>query len=265
MVPVHVEPFETFERSIRRALEATGVPPVLARQRRVVIKPNLVNASAPPVTFPVGAARALVAAVREWSRAEVVIAEGAGDAERSTPEIFRIHGYDRMARDLGVDLVDLNEAPLARLEDPGCRVFPELWLPRIVTESFVISAAVLKAHSLAGVTLSMKNMMGAAPPRFYRRGGYWKKSAFHARMHEAIYELNRHRKPDLALIDASVGLAEHHLGGPPCDPPVGRIVAGSDPVAVDAAGCALLGIDWHDIGHIRLAHGVLGRADLSPA
>ena len=84
-------------------------------------------------------------------------------------------------------------------------------------------------------------------------------------MHEAIYELNRHRKPDLALIDASVGLTEHHLGGPPCDPPVGRIVAGSDPVAVDAAGCVLLGIDWRTIGHIRLAHGVLGRADPSPA
>ncbi len=265
MVPVHIEPFGTFDTAIPRALEAAGAPPVLARQRRVVIKPNLVNASPPPVTFPVEAARALVAAVRGWSRAEVLIAEGVGDAERSTPEIFRIHGYDRLARDLGVDLVDLNEAPLVRLADPACRVFPELWLPRILTESFVISAAVLKAHSLAGVTLSMKNMMGAAPPRFYRRGGYWKKSAFHARMHEAVYELNRYRKPDLALIDGSVGLAGHHLGGPPCDPPVGRVVAGFDPVAVDAAGCGLLGIDWRTIGHVRLAHGVLGRARPLPA
>ena len=260
MKAVHSQEFTDYAESIPRALETAGAADLLAGQRRVLIKPNLVNASPPPVTLPVAAAEALVVAVRRLCDAEVVIGEGTGDAGRETDEIFRIHGYDRLAERLDVPLVDLNHAPLLRLENPACRVFPEFMMPEIVMDSFLVSAAVLKAHSLAEVTLSMKNMLGCAPPAYYQQGGHWKKSAFHARMHEATLEMNRYRTPDLAFIDASVGLAEYHLGGPACDPPPRRILVGRDPVAVDAAGCALLGIDWRSVAHVRDADGLLGRA-----
>nr|WP_279614519.1 hypothetical protein [Desulfonatronovibrio hydrogenovorans] len=62
------------------------------------------------------------------------------------------------------------------------------------------------------------------------------------------------------MIDASVGMAEYHLGGRTCDPPVQRMVAGLDPVAVDSYGAGLLGLSWKDIPHIRMAHSILGRA-----
>ena len=261
MVPVRVEPFRSFEVSVPAALEAVGATAALARQELVVIKPNLVTASPPPVTLPVEAAAALVEFVRRNSRARVVIAEGCGDAGLSTPEVFEALGYRGLARELGVDLVDLNTAPTIRLENPSFRVFPEAWVPELLTRAFVISAAVLKRHSLAEVTLSLKNMMGAAPPGRYGNPGGWKKGRFHARMHRAVFEWASHLTPDLALVDASVGLAEFHLGGPACDPPVGKIVAGFDPVAVDAAGCRLLGLDWRRVEHLRLAYGVLGRAD----
>ncbi len=259
-LPVRDLPFVDYARSVPEALEAIGAPPVLASQRRILVKPNLVNGSPFPVTLPADAVETLVRAIRRWSGAEILVAEGTGDSRLSTGEVFRLQGYDRTARRLGVALVDLNEEPLVRREDPACRVFPEFWLPRVALESFVVSFAVLKPHSLAGVTLSLKNMMGFAPPSRYQQGGAWKKSAFHRRMHESIFELNRYRRPDLALVDASVGLAEHHLGGPPCEPPVGRFLAGFDPVAVDAAGSALLGTEWTRVDHIRMAHGVLGDA-----
>lgn len=259
VVAPHIEPCASFAESVPRALAAIGAEEVLARQRRIVIKPNLVNASPPPVTLPVAFTEALVDAIRSATDAELVVAEGTGDRERDTEAIFRCHGYEELARRKGIPLVDLNEAALVRLENPACEVFPFFMMPEILLDSYVISAAVLKAHSLADVTLSMKNMIGCAPPRYYQQGGHWKKSAFHARMHEAIFDLNRYRLPDLAIIDGSVGLAQHHLGGPACDPPVKKIVAGFDPVAVDAAGAGLLGRDWRQVGHIRLAHGVLGR------
>jgi hypothetical protein len=53
----------------------------------------------------------------------------------------------------------------------------------------------------------------------------------------------------------------NHLSGRLCDPPVGKIVSGTDPVAVDAAGAALLGICWRDVGHLRLTHNELGDAE----
>ncbi len=256
----HIAPFAGYAESLPRALEAIGAAEVLAGQKRILIKPNLVNASPPPITFAVEAARVLVKAIRACSDAPIVIAEGAGDHQLETDAIFGLLGYAELAAELDVELIDLNHAPLVKLENPECRVFPSFMMPEVMLESFVISASVLKAHSLAEVTLSMKNMLGCAPPKYYQQGGHWKKSAFHARMHEAIFDLNRYRKPDLALVDASIGMAEYHLGGPTCDPPVNKIIAGFDPVAVDAAGAGLLGFDWRTIDHIRLADGVLGTA-----
>ncbi len=252
--------FRDYQDSVAAGLDAVGAAAVLGRQRRVLIKPNLVTDAPPPVTLPAACAEAVVRYVRACSDAEVLVAEGPGQVGLSGLDALHLHGYGALARRYAVTLVDLDTAELERLENPASSVFPELWLPRVVLESFVVSAAVLKAHSLAGVTLSMKNMMGCAPAAHYRRGGDWNKASFHARMGASVFELNRYRKPDLALVDASVGLAEFHLGGPTCDPPVNRIVTGFDPVAVDAAGATLLGMDWRRVEHIRLADGVLGSA-----
>ncbi|MEZ4599729.1 MAG: DUF362 domain-containing protein [Syntrophotaleaceae bacterium] len=259
--PCGIENYRSFEKTVPKLLESIGAPAVLARQSRILIKPNLVNGDPPPVTLPVEACAALVKACRTWSSAEIVIAEGTGARHLTTSEMFRLHRYDRLAEKEGVKLVDLNEADLIELEDPGCSVFPVFQMPRLVMESFVLSAAVLKAHSLAVITGSMKNMIGVAPPAYYQKGGHWKKSAFHHQMQTSVFELNCYRKPDLAFIDASVGLAEYHLGGPTCDPPVDKLVAGFDPVAVDAAAAALLGIGWRQVGHLLKAHGVLGFAE----
>ncbi len=256
-----IKNFLSYEETVPELLRAIGAPEVLARQSRILIKPNLVNGSPPPVTLPVAACEALVKACRLWSKATVVIAEGTGERYMTTGDVFRIHGYDRLAETHGVELVDLNEAELVELRDPRCKVFPTFMMPRLVMESFVISAAVLKAHSLAVVTLSMKNMVGVTPPAFYQCGGHWKKSAFHHQAQTSIFELNRYRKPDLAFIDARIGQAEHHLAGPACAPPVNRLLAGFDPVAVDAAGAQLLGIPWQRVGHIKMADGVLGNAE----
>ena len=104
-------------------------------------------------------------------------------------------------------------------------------------------------------------MMGLAPPAHYQQGGHWKKASFHQKIQEAVFDLNRYRTPDFTLLDATVGMQQAHLWGPPCDPPVNRIAAGFDPVAIDAYGCSLLGREWQKIGHLRMAHGELGMAD----
>ena len=110
----------------------------------------------------------------------------------------------------------------------------------------------LKAHSLARVTGTLKNMMGFCQPEYYHSEihGKWKKSVFHGRMQESLIDLNRYLVPDLSVLDASIGMAEYHLGGPRCDPPVDKIVAGYDPWEVDKEAARLLGLSWRDIEHI---------------
>ena len=250
MGELHVVEFTTYEASVPEALDAVGAPELLAKQTAVMVKPNLINSSPPPITTPVACCRAIVDYVRSHSKATVVIAEGCGDAVHDTPAIFEMHGYTRLASELGLELVDLNTAPTTLLRDDTCTVFPEFHMPEIAMSHFIISVPVLKAHSLAEITGSMKNMMGLAPPKHYQRGGHWKKSCFHARMHESIVELNTYRAPDLTLMDATVGMAEYHLGGAECDPPVNKLVAGTDAREVDRVAAGLLGFDWTSIAHL---------------
>jgi uncharacterized protein (DUF362 family) len=259
--PCAMADFVSYSESLPPLLDRIGAREVLAEQQRILLKPNLVNRSPFPVTLPVAAMAVLVDYVQSCSKAELLIGEGTGEVDVTSFEVLRHHGYETLAREKGIKLVDLNEAETVRLNRPDCQVFPEFHLPRIALESFIVSFAVLKAHSLAGVTLTMKNMMGFPSHHHYRQGGAWRKSAFHRRMHRSVFELNLYRRPDLSIIDASVGLAEYHLGGPTCQPPVNKLVTGFDPVAVDACGAGLLGCDWREVEHIRLADGVLGWAE----
>jgi uncharacterized protein (DUF362 family) len=247
---------------VRKMLNKAGLPRVLQDKPRILIKPNLVEAVPPPVTTPVSLVAALVDYLQaEVPEAEIIIGEGCGSLCYGTDHCFDVLGYTGLAAEKGVDLLDLNHAPLTSLRREECRRWPEMHLPTVLFDAFLISVPVLKAHTLAKVTLTMKNMMGAAPPSLYQQNGSWKKSAFHRSIHAAVADLNRYRTPDFTLLDATVGLRRSHLGGPVCDPSPNLLVAGFDPVAVDAFGAGLLDRDWRSIEHIRMVHGELGQAE----
>ena len=258
---VYTSLFTSWQESVPRLLDATGLPDRLAAEKRIIIKPNLVEPLKPPITTPVELIAALVDFIHaSLPHLEIIIGEGCGSSSKNTLQIFDTLGYSKLADRTGVTLLDLNEAPLVHMQDSKCGRWPEMYLPRIVFESFLISVPVLKAHSLAGVTLTMKNMMGLVPPAHYQQGGHWKKAAFHQNIQEAVFDLNRYRTPDFTLLDATIGMQEAHLCGPTCDPPPNRLAAGYDPVAMDSYGCSLLGIKWNSVGHLDMAHGILGSA-----
>ena len=258
---VYTSLFTSWQESVPRLLDATGLPDRLAAEKRIIIKPNLVEPLKPPITTPVELIAALVDFIHaSLPHLEIIIGEGCGSSSKNTLQIFDTLGYSKLADRTGVTLLDLNEAPLVHMQDSKCGRWPEMYLPRIVFESFLISVPVLKAHSLAGVTLTMKNMMGLVPPAHYQQGGHWKKAAFHQNIQDAVFDLNRYRTPDFTLLDATIGMQEAHLWGPTCDPPPNRLAAGYDPVAMDSYGCSLLGIKWNSVGHLDMAHGILGSA-----
>ena len=258
---VYITEFISWKESIPPLLALAGLKEHLAiPDRPILIKPNLVEALPPPITTPVNLVAVLVEHLRTITDARIIIGEGCGALDYETSHVYDELGYTAMAGQLGVELIDLNHGQLVRLSREQCRRWPEIHLPRIALECFMLSVPVLKAHSLAGVTLTMKNMMGIAPPAYYRQGGRWKKSAFHSRIHEAIADLNRYRAPDFTLLDATVGMPQAHLWGPSCDPPVNRLAASYDPVSIDAYGSSLLQRKWQDIRHINAVNGELGQA-----
>ncbi len=244
-------PFVSYGESMPRLLDELGAAALLADQETILIKPNLVNTSPPPVTTPVACCAAIAAYLRRCSDAEIIIGEGCGAPEYDTDHVFEQLGYRELAESMDITLLDLNHAPMIEVKRNDCSLFPSMQLPEIAFESFIISVPVLKAHSLAAISGTLKNMLGLPPPAVYQRGGHWKKSAFHQHMHESITELNRYVTPDLTLLDGRVGLAEHHLGGAECDPPVSMLVGGTDARAVDRRASELLGLDWRHIPHLQ--------------
>ena len=156
--------FTSYRESIPEALDALGAGEVLAKQTAILIKPNLVNASPPPVTTPAACCEAVVEYVKARSPAELMIGEGCGDSVLETDEVFDRLGYREMAARVGVPLLDLNYAPLRKLTNPDCPVFPEMYLPEIAFTHFIISVPVLKAHSLAVITGTLKNMPPVSSP-----------------------------------------------------------------------------------------------------
>ena len=260
---IYTTPFDGgWQKVVDSLLDTARLVKEVKGRKSVLIKPNLVEAQKPPITTPVELIGAIVDYIRERvGGIDIMVGDGTGSLEYDTHHVFRALGYAAMATAKRVRLIDLNEEPSIRVADPRCMRWPEMFLPEVALESYLISVPVLKAHSLAGVTLTMKNMMGICPPAYYQKGGHWKKASFHAGIHEAILDLNRYRAADFTVIDATVGMSEAHLWGPTCDPHPNLLIAGYDPVAVDAYGCGMLGRDWRKVGHIAMAHGELGTAE----
>ena len=251
-----VREFTNFQDSVSRVLDDLDFKTVIGKCAKILIKPNCINNSPPPVTTPVECCEAIIRYIRESGLdLDVVLGEGCGDSCRETFEVFCDLGYDRLARQYDIELADLNNEPLRKLSRSDCRVFPEMNLPEILFDHYVISVPVLKPHTLSRITGTLKNMMGAAPPEYYGgSGGAWKKAYFHNHMQESIIELNRYRMADLSIVDGSVGMAQSHLGGPSCDPPVNRVFGGYDAVRVDHACAGFLGLRVEDVAHIQENH-----------
>lgn len=253
--------FSNWRETVAPLLRQSGLLERVDSAARILIKPNLVENFPPPITTPVALVAEIVSFLRrKRPELRIIVGEGSGSRDYDTFHPFRELGYTRLAEEFGLELLDLNEAPLRRLQLPQCQRWPEMFLPEILFDSFLLSVPVLKAHSLASVTLTMKNMMGCAPPAHYEKGGHWKKSAFHEDVQAAVLDLNRYRTPDFTILDATVGMSEAHLWGPHCHPPPLKLAAAADPVAIDVYGAGLLGRDWRRIGHLHDAHGELGSA-----
>jgi len=258
---VYTTEFISWEKSIPPLLELTELKKHLAGSSQpILIKPNLAEALAPPITTPPGLIFALVKYLQTITDARIIIGEGCGALNYETWHAYDELGYTFQAKEMQIELLDLNSEGLVPLSDRKCKRWPEMHLPRIALECFLLSVPVLKAHSMAGVTLTMKNMMGLAPPSHYRKDNSWKKSAFHRQIQEAVADLNRYRTPDFTLLDATIGMPKAHLWGPSCNPPINRLAASYDPVSIDAYGTSLLQRKWQDIGHIQMVDGELGQA-----
>ena len=227
------------------------------RGRSVVLKPNLVE-------FEPGSSintnpllvHAAYEAFRAMGAASVRIAEGPGH-RRDTLDLADAAGYFKIVPGFEDNFIDLNV-------DEASRIYPKrqfsrlekFYLPNTVLGAdLLVSMAKMKTHHWTGATLSMKNLFGVVPSGIYG----WPKNVLHwAGIHECIADLHAALPRRFAIVDGIVGME----GNGPIQGTaknVGVLVAGRDPIAVDATCCRIMHIDPFRVSYLRLAAGADAR------
>ncbi|MBC7338552.1 MAG: DUF362 domain-containing protein [Firmicutes bacterium] len=243
---------------VARAVEAAGgLERLVGSGARVLVKPNLVAVPPHPrngaVTW-VEVTRAVADLVRDLG-GDPVIADSAA-VGACTGDVMAVCGYDAL-RDAGYRVVDLKAGEEVEVEVPGGLVVKRLVTYRPVVEADVIvSVPVLKTHDQLGASLALKNLKGLLADRD-------KKRLHTVGVVEGICDLLGVLPPVYAVVDGSVG--QEGLGpvfGRPV--PLGVVLAGADPVAVDTVSGWLMGFEPEELPlSRRAAERGLGCGDLA--
>ena len=233
-----------------------GVEAVIPAGSKVYVKPNGVHFSPGTHTDP-AVIDALFAWLRDHGYRRLALMENSTHGV-ATRLVFAVTGYDRVARRHGAELVYLDEGrtvpyTLDGEESPiriSRRLFETFIDPARRPGSFYLSLPKLKTHSMATVTLGVKNQQ-AFPideDRMHLHS--------HETLHPRLARLYRMVQPDFCIIEGVTATFNGHV--PPralLDESSARLnvlIGGRDTVAVDAVGARVLGYSVEEVEHLRL-------------
>ena len=230
-----------------KALDLIDYPSTLVGYKKVLIKVNFITT----MTWDTGATTdpiVVEAIIQRLKKLPMEIYVVESDATMTnTDKAFQATGMAEMCKQYGVECLNLRHVKdKVKIKIPNSECLKNITVPRILTESAIISAAKMKTHMATKVTLGMKNMFGLLPDKF--------KAKYHAKgISKVIVDINTVIKPHLTVIDGFVAMEGK---GPVDGSPVKMdlVIAGKDAVATDATAARAMGIDPHEISHIRTAH-----------
>jgi uncharacterized protein (DUF362 family) len=248
--------------------------PALKRKKYVLLKPNTVAVDNQLGSTHADALRGILDYLGERYRGPVVIADSSKDCTWDAYEHF---GYQRVAneyRSLKIRLEDFNEdqRPVVHeivdrdLHLTQVRLASRLFDP----DAFVLGCALLKAHDNVVATLSVKNLVMAAPlhqPR--NESAKWHDKA---RYHQGYRQIQmnlaltaKRMRPfwGATVIDGYEGMeGEGPLKGTPV--PSRVAIASTDLVAADRIGVECMGVNSRWPGYLQYCCDAgLGQYDLA--
>lgn len=232
---------ENIKDSVRRSVELVGGLR-LSGDEHVIIKPNIANAKNPygMVVTDFTLIETVVEMVKEKG-SEITVVESDNISASAEKRVKQSGLLDRLD-EWDVPFLNLSHDDYEEHGIAGTT----LRMPRTVMEAdYFINLPKIKtcAHTL--VTLSIKNLYGV-----FQRA---KKSKLHKKLDIILPYLAKVVRTDLIVVD---GLTCMEGNGPvvgnPCE--LGVIVAGVNPVSVDAMCSRLMGYDPKDIPHIQGSH-----------
>ena len=224
-----------------RAIDLLQLPGFAGRD--LFVKPNFNSADPPPGSTHDATLVALLAKLAAMGAGPLTLGDRSGMGD--TRAVMERKGVFRIAQAANAKVVvldDLGRDDWEILTLPGMHWQQGFALPRMVrTAGGVVQTCCLKTHRYGGhFTLSLKNSVGLAAKTVPGISHDFMRE-LHNSPHQRrmIAEINAGYRPDLVVLD---GVEAFVTGGPDQGKRVepGVVLAGTDRVAVDAVGVALL-------------------------
>jgi uncharacterized protein (DUF362 family) len=257
------------ETAVEAAIDLLGgIKNVTQGKERIMLKPNLVSNDPRAVTKP-QVIRSLAELMKKAGN-DVSIGEGSAAAggfnvidsttyRTKNPEtldamqqyIFDELGYTQLSRSLDMPLINLHTGKMADVELPGGLAYQNLTLHHSLTEiDMLCSVPMMKTHTLATVTLGMKNLIGLYPGAIYStvRAGVHDHAADAGSPGIAFETIDmvKANKLGLVVIDGSTAMEGDGPGnGSLLSMDV--IIAGTNPLATDMVAASVMGFEPEEI------------------
>jgi uncharacterized protein (DUF362 family)/Pyruvate/2-oxoacid:ferredoxin oxidoreductase delta subunit len=235
---------------VRDALKPLGgIKAYVKRGDRVMLKPNLLSAKHPDrcVTTHPSIVKAVAQLVQEVGGIPAI---GDSPAVGGLRRVAAQAGIAEVADELGSPLVEFKE--VAEIKTDEAYTFRRFELAKAVLEAdVVINLPKVKTHSQTLLTLGVKNTFGCIPGM---RKAKWhlKAGTNHAYFAGMLAELCQIVKPALTIADGVIGMEGDGPGSG--DPrPLGLILAGVNPLALDATICQIIGVPPEELPTIQAA------------
>jgi uncharacterized protein (DUF362 family) len=236
----------TAQVALVKTLDRTqGVPAAMKllsfpspKGKKVLVKPNFNTADPAPGSTHNDTLRQLVLQMKERGAAKITIGERSGPP--ATKSVIEAKGIPALGEELGFDIVNFEELPpegWAHFNPPGNHWQNGFDVARPVTEAeYLVWTCCLKTHGSGGIhSLSLKLAVGVTNKSLMRE----LHGARQTHMRRMIAEVHQAFTPQVILLD---GVDAFTDGGPSRGTLVkaGVIIAGTDRIAVDAVGLAVL-------------------------
>jgi uncharacterized protein (DUF362 family)/NAD-dependent dihydropyrimidine dehydrogenase PreA subunit len=227
------------DAAVTRALDLLGGASEFARPgERIVLKPNLLVASAPEKAVTTHPA-VFAAAARALAAAGATLTWGDSPGFGSGEGAGRKAGIAAAAAALGVAAADFSHGREVSFPD-GALIKRFSIAEGVLAADGLVSLPKLKAHALTRMTGAVKNQFGCVPGML--KGEFHTKMPDVDRFCQMLVDLNRLLAPRLTVMDAVVAMEGNGpRGGDPRA--VGVLIVSADPVAADAIGCRIMALD----------------------
>lgn len=263
-------------KAVEEAIDLLGgIKTITKGKNSILLKPNLVAPDKRCTTKP--EVVMTIAQLLQKSGKEVMIGEASAAADSFNvignetfrtkkkeildgmqKHVFDTLGYTDMAKSLNMPLINLHSGNIIEVPLTDGFAAKSLKIHKVLTDvDLVCSIPMMKTHTLATVTLAMKNLIGLYPGTEY----YSVRSWLHDRAAERgsigvayeVIDMNRAVKTGLSIIDATTAMeGDGPFGGSLIN--MGLIIAGTSPLSTDMVAATLMGFELNEIPAISLAH-----------